>query len=416
MAYSELFKNYSDIRNFMRRFYVYGFEKRQDFTAKSSRSYDDNRRRLDSWLEDYMSFKSEADGRAYRISFDSSSISHNPLYKSWKAKSFTSMDITLHFYLLDILADGKAYSAAELLELLSGRYFNCFDNRLRQPDESTVRNKLNEYTALGMLRLVKQGRRNLYCLARDEVNWRSWQLACAFFSEAAPLGEVGSYLLDKFAEDCEAFAFKHHFILYTMDSRLLFELLEAMNSRQSVTLYRCDKDGSSIPQYVCPLKIYCSTRTGRQYLLSYSYAARKLLFNRLDHIESIEVKRAEGRYEEFLQLGKEVAPHIWGAGMLRTDWLEEISFTVEAAADEQFIVQRLEREKRCGTVQQLDAEHYCFSAAVYDARELLPWIRTFIGRITAFSCSNEEIERIFYDDLEQTAAYYLQEVQADGEK
>lgn len=115
MAYSELFKNYSDIRNFMRRFYVYGFEKRQDFTAKSSRSYDDNRRRLDSWLEDYMSFKSEADGRAYRISFDSSSISHNPLYKSWKAKSFTSMDITLHFYLLDILADGKAYSAAELL-------------------------------------------------------------------------------------------------------------------------------------------------------------------------------------------------------------------------------------------------------------------------------------------------------------
>lgn len=305
MAYSELFKNYSDIRNFMRRFYVYGFEKRQDFTAKSSRSYDDNRRRLDSWLEDYMSFKSEADGRAYRISFDSSSISHNPLYKSWKAKSFTSMDITLHFYLLDILVDGKAYSAAELLELLSGRYFDCFDNQLRQPDESTVRNKLNEYTALGMLRLVKQGRRNLYCLARDEVNWRSWQLACAFFSEAAPLGEAGSYLLDKFAEDCEAFAFKHHFILYTMDSKLMYELLEAMNSRQSITLYRCDKDGSSIPQYVCPLKIYCSTRTGRQYLLSYSYAAQKLLFNRLDHIESIEVKRAEERYEEFLRLAQE---------------------------------------------------------------------------------------------------------------
>lgn len=150
--------------------------------------------------------------------------------------------------------------------------------------------------------------------------------------------------------------------------------------------------------------------------MSYSYAAQKLLFNRLDHIESIEVKRAEGRYEEFLRLAQEAAPHIWGAGMLRTDRLEKISFTVEAAADEQFIVQRLEREKRCGTVRQLDAEHYRFSAAVYDARELLPWIRTFIGRITAFSCSNEEIERIFYDDLDQTAAYYLQEVQADGEK
>lgn len=57
MAYSELFKNYSDIRNFMRRFYVYGFETRQDFKDKSSRSYDDERRRLESWLEDYMSFE-----------------------------------------------------------------------------------------------------------------------------------------------------------------------------------------------------------------------------------------------------------------------------------------------------------------------------------------------------------------------
>lgn len=412
MAYSELFKNYSDIRNFMRRFYVYGFEKRQEFTAKSSRSYDDNRRRLDSWLEDYMSFKSEADGRAYRISFDSSSISHNPLYKSWKAKSFTSMDITLHFYLLDILADGKAYSAAELVDILSNRYFNCFSSTLRQPDESTVRNKLNEYTALGMLRLVKQGRRNLYCLARDEVNWRSWQLACAFFSEAAPLGEVGSYILDKFPEDCDVFNFKHHFILYTMDSQLLYELLEAINDKKSVILYNWENG----QQTVCPLKIYCSTRTGRQYLLGYSYDENKLLFNRLNRIKCIKVKERENNYEHYLQLAQKAAPHIWGVSLFGAGELESISFTVEAAADEQFIVQRLEREKRCGTVRQLDAEHYRFSAAAYDARELLPWIRTFIGRITAFSCSNEEIERIFYDDLEQTAAYYLQEVQADGEK
>ena len=412
MAYNELSKKYGDIRSMMRRFYVYGFETRQDFNDKSQRSYDDERRRIQSWLDEYMDTNPDVAGTAYQISLNSRDTSHNPLYKSWKAKSFTDIDITLHFYLLDILADGQAYSVAEMENLLSDRYFNCFSNNMHQPDAKTVRNKLNDYVELGLLQIVKQGRRNLYRLQQDKVNWRSWQLACAFFSEAAPLGEVGSYILDKFAEDCDVFYFKHHFILYTMDSQLLYELLVAINDKKSVTIYRWEKD----QQTVCPLKIYCSTRTGRQYLLGYSYAAQKLLFNRLDHIESIEVKRAEGRYEEFLQLAQEAAPHIWGAGMLRTDRLEEISFTVEAADDEQFIVQRLEREKRCGTVRQMDAEHYRFSAAVYDARELLPWIRTFIGRITAFSCSNEEIERIFYDDLEQTAAYYLQEVQADGEK
>lgn len=51
MAYNELSKKYGDIRSMMRRFYVYGFETRQDFNDKSQRSYDDERRRIQSWLD-----------------------------------------------------------------------------------------------------------------------------------------------------------------------------------------------------------------------------------------------------------------------------------------------------------------------------------------------------------------------------
>lgn len=344
-------------------------------------------------------------GTAYQISLNSRDISHNPLYKSWKAKSFTDIDITLHFYLLDILADGQAYSVAEMENFLSDRYFNCFSNNMHQPDAKTVRNKLNDYVELGLLQIVKQGRRNLYQLQQDKVNWRSWQLACAFFSEVAPLGEVGSYILDKFPEDCDVFNFKHHFILYTMDSQLLFELLEAINDKKSVTIYRWEKD----QQTVCPLKIYCSTRTGRQYLLGYSYTDQKLVFNRLNRIERVEVEDKEQDYEHYLQLAQKAAPHIWGVSLFGAGELEKISFTVEVAPDEQFIVQRLEREKRSGTVEQLDAEHYRFSIVVYDARELLPWIRTFIGRITAFSCSNKNVQELFFEDLKQMASYYQEE-------
>lgn len=56
MAYSELIKNFSKIRSYMRDFYVYGFKSREEFTQKSSRSYDDERRRVASWLEEYMQF------------------------------------------------------------------------------------------------------------------------------------------------------------------------------------------------------------------------------------------------------------------------------------------------------------------------------------------------------------------------
>ena len=63
MAYSELVKNFSRIRDYMREFYVYGFKSRNEFTKKSGRSYDDEKRRLESWLKDYMQFRQTAEGK-----------------------------------------------------------------------------------------------------------------------------------------------------------------------------------------------------------------------------------------------------------------------------------------------------------------------------------------------------------------
>lgn len=54
MAYSELIKNFEKVRAYMREFYVYGFKSRTEYDAKSARSYDDERRRLESWLGDYI--------------------------------------------------------------------------------------------------------------------------------------------------------------------------------------------------------------------------------------------------------------------------------------------------------------------------------------------------------------------------
>ena len=104
MAYSELVKNFNRIRDYMREFYVYGFKSRDEYDRKSARSYDDERRRVESWLGDYMRFRQTPDGKNVFLSIDSRLSQHNPLYKAWKAKSFTDGDITLHFILFDILS------------------------------------------------------------------------------------------------------------------------------------------------------------------------------------------------------------------------------------------------------------------------------------------------------------------------
>lgn len=103
MAYTELVKNFNRIRDYMREFYVYGFKSREEYTRKSARSYDDERRRIESWLGDYMRFRRTAEGKNVFLSIDSRISHHNPLYKAWKTKSFTDGDITLHFVIMDIM-------------------------------------------------------------------------------------------------------------------------------------------------------------------------------------------------------------------------------------------------------------------------------------------------------------------------
>ena len=74
--------------------------------------------------------------------------------------------------------------------------------------------------------------------------------------------------------------------------------------------------------------------------------------------------------------------------------------------DEEYIHRRLEREKRCGRVEKIDEHTSRFSADVYDAEEMIPWIRTFICRIVSLEFSDKELETRFKNDLRATYALY----------
>lgn len=67
MAYSELIKNFNKIRDYMREFYVYGFKSREEYNKKSARSYDDERRRMESWLGNNMHFRQTSEGKSVFI-------------------------------------------------------------------------------------------------------------------------------------------------------------------------------------------------------------------------------------------------------------------------------------------------------------------------------------------------------------
>ena len=77
--FSELIKNFERVRRYLREFLVYGFRTREEVGSRSARSYDNERRRLESWLGDFMSFRRTASGKAVFFAADSRQLAHNPL-------------------------------------------------------------------------------------------------------------------------------------------------------------------------------------------------------------------------------------------------------------------------------------------------------------------------------------------------
>ena len=409
VAYSELIKNFERIRGYMRDFYVYGFKHREQYDRKSARSYDNERRRVESWLGDYMAFRQDKEGKTVFLTVDNRSVPHNPLYKAFRTKSFTANDITLHFYLLDLLAGGESFKAKEIMDHIDKDYLSQsqFKESREIPDESTLRKKLKEYEQLGLLERTRSGRESAYRIAVDQVDLAAWKTTVNFFSETDPLGVVGSYILDRYDEVPARFNYKHHYLLNALDSEVLYQLLEAIREHRitDITSFITRRKKERV-NTVLPMKIFVSTQTGRQYLLAYHYGLCHPIFLRLDNIRTVRAEAVEENIDRYDSIPDKLRENLWGASLGPGHTLEELKMTVHVGPGEEYILERLEREKRCGRIEPSGNGLYTFTAMVYDASELLPWLRTFIGRIANLNCSNEAITQQFYADLKTMHEMY----------
>ena len=407
MAYSELIKNFEKVRGYMREFYLYGFKNRDDFNEKSLRSYDDERRRIESWLGEYMKFSRNDDGKNVFISIDSREINHNPLYTAWKSKSFTDGDISLHFIIFDILHSSEIkLTSTQIYNKIENDYLSAFENA-RFYDESTIRKKLNEYTKEGLLIKEKCSKAVTYKRSADLLEILEYD-ALDFFSETAPCGVIGSFLLDKYESHNSIFAFKHHYITGTLDSDIMCELFNAMRERRFVTVDLIGKRQQKPHRIkIAPLKIFISVQSGRQYILAWNEKAQAILSYRLDSLSKIQLEETCTRFDAYRAKLNRMQKHMWGVNCNKKELkLEHIEFTIYFNDNENFIVNRLEREKRCGKVNLIDSNTARFSADVYDPSEMIPWIRTFICRIKSLSCTDKNLENEIRSSITEMYTMY----------
>ncbi len=439
MAYSELIKNFDNIRGYMRDFFLYGFKTREEYDRKSARSYDNERRRIQSYLGSLISFRQTPSGKNAFISLEGRRVTHNPLYQAFKAKSFTNKDITLHFLLLDILS-GNSYSLKDILRIMDTEYLTAFQNPISF-DESTLRKKLKEYEELGIVVSEKSGKTVTYRLSEDEICLAEYKEAIRFFTEENPLGVIGSYLEDRMqaAEEVrlpgksdgngmclsdkrnenrtylpgkrdytgEYLTFKNHYIMNAYDAEITELILQGIHEKRLLEITSFSRgDAGMKQQTVIPYKLYVSTQGGRNYLFCMDADNLRPYSLRVDYIQKGKVGEVCADYDRLLKVCERAGEHMWGVSCAKYRRYEHIEMDIFVGADEPFIVRRLEREKRCGAVSKVDEETYRFSADVLDAYEMMPWIRTFFGRIKAIRCDNEDVKNQLKIDMVKMLKQY----------
>lgn len=406
--FNELIKSIAKSREYVRDFYVYGFKSRMDFDKKSSRTYDNERRRIESWLAPYI--KSEYNGTVKNVylSLNTNTLSLNPLYRIFEAKSFTDNDILLHFYLLDILHDGETMTADELTDEIVNRYGVNIEAQ-------TVRKKANEYTAEGILQSEKHGKKLYYFISQDKELSKPTLSALAdalsFFQLETPLGFIGYSLMKRFGFSNNLFFVKHGYFVHALEEEILLKLLDAMDSRQEVMLKIQSNKATSqrkiqkIQAY--PLRIFMSTRTGRRFLCVYLSEKKRLFTLRLDHIKEVTCLSEITDYDTYIDILKRNLPKCFGISFNGSQHMDTIKMTLHIIDPyELFIVRRLETEGRGGIVTRVSNNIYTYEISVFDGNEMMPWIKTFIGRIISFESSNEFLQTKFERDLEQMMYMY----------
>ncbi len=390
-------------RDFARESFVYGMKDKKDYDEISPRAYDEATRQLGDWFRDCLQTRTvKVRNKVKYLSLNCREYSRNPLYKIWKARSFTTNEIVFFFSLLEILSDEKPVDIGDLYAK-----YDCI-HRTGGFTKSMAQNWLRNRGCPSEI-IVKRGR-GKYSLAK------SFDLSpiiepLLYYSEIAPSGVIGSFILDKQKKVESPFRFKQHYIGQAFDCEVVCNVLYAIKHRKNLVFIYQPKGKEKESINVFPVKVYSSTQSGRQYLMAWNEKEECFLTYRIDRIKNISIEDAAPTDVTIIHNKYEAAKeHIWGVSF-GDGKLTHVEMLVKVEEDEAFIVSRLDREKRCGKVSLIDnqAGIFKYEVDVFDAREMFPWLRTFICRIIELTISDKDLENRFWDSVQDMYRLYTEE-------
>ncbi|MGN1020526.1 MAG: WYL domain-containing protein [Aristaeellaceae bacterium] len=410
-GYHERLRDLDHTRWLMRDFLIHGFRARNEQHLGSARTYDNERHRIESLLGDTLRWRQGEGGREYFIAAEAAALSANPLHRIYRLRTFTDRDLMLHCCLLALLDREKGMSADEVTDAIALRteYY---------ADVQAVRRKLQEYTALGIVREERDGKRKVYAL--EGAAWDAalpddtgMDACLAFFREALPLGSLADGMMLRRGYGNRFIRFKHHFLMHTLDDDVLLGLLEAMQAGEAVRV-SAESQAASCEVYqaqLVPAVVRVSEETGRRYLIGYDMERQAARALRLDLIRGVERIGPPEDRQACLDRVREALEHCWGIALPEGEEAHRVVMDVRIRLPEEaYVLDRLRREGRGGSVTRIDWDLFRYEIQVTDTMEMMRWIRTFTGRIVALRDDSGRVDGRFREDMARLRAMYGVEV------
>lgn len=410
------------LRDFIREIYVESFHSPNGHVSihsPSGRSEGEAKSRLHAFFED--NFITKNNKKEDVLKFDTRSVNHNPLFDIWKMCHFKPEYLTRDFALFDLLSTKKYQNGLSDYDLkcddsgknelekytgkpISHKQLDIYIPGLRTNGILNVKDTFSTDGKLLKSTYTLSNTKKLQTLIKSNSEILA---AIKFASETFPCGVIGSYILDSVDEQEKShfLNFKHHFIYNTLDSEVIYTIFSAINEKRFVSIKRKE----NIIR-VTPIQIRFSVRDGRSYLVYYTNYPKFKGFN-IENFENIvSVKKTEvcSYFDSIVDDFNSVKKHLWGKSIkIDKNRTEHVDFTIQYKDTELYTLKRLQREAFLGKIDCTQEDNKAtFSFELYDSKEVIPWIRSYIGRITSFTFENIEIQNQLTEEIKKMYAIY----------
>ena len=353
--------------------------------------------------------------------FDRYMDSENYLWHSYQLCAFKTQDINLFFLLLSEInsEDTGPIGAYDLIGDLD-EIFGCYDNIKHR---NMIENKLRELKSWGMLvSKDTQNKGQKYIIAHNVLeDFSDDELLTVYdllflFRDVLPLSSLGYMLQQEIADylrlvreyndklNVRTFLTKDIFLQNIINDEVLYGLYHAMEQNRQIHCVRgqMEIDGFS------PWRFIFNRQDGRQYV--WGVIKEQEAIYRLDQISYICLKEeARDHLPEELEQALDT---MWSAATTKQPNEHHtiiFDFHIGNLADERRIKYFCTQSSIVTVIWQ-KSDSWRFQVKLRDAREMLPWIRSFTPNLSIVFCDDPQIVEYLHQEWQTMLDIY------DGKK